>query len=155
MALQETNLGKTGAGVENPFHINGGIKETPENLKRYAEYFKNMKKDKGDIIDRAMNMMKNVSYKDMPKNPGNYSDEIWRIQSHNGWGYITPNTEIEYDGGGDRYEMKIPKEGVSMKKNPIYGRFIKQLKDESIATNKDIQRLVEYFSKNSSKIIKK
>lgn len=155
MALQETNLGKTGAGMKNPFHIKGGIKETPENLKRYAEYFRNMKKDKGDIIDRAMNMLKNVSYKDMPKNPGNYSDEIWRIQSHNGWGYITPNTEIEYDGGGDRYEMKIPKEGVSMKKNPIYGRFIKQLKDESIAPNKDIQRLVEYFSKNSSKIIKK
>ena len=128
MAMQETTLGKAGGGMSNPFHIlNSSTIESKMDKKRYSEYFKN-KTDRMRPVEMAANFYKNVKLLDMPKkkNP-NIQDDVWDLQSWNGYGSIYPTTEQHIDGGGDRYGVSIPKEGINMSKNPMYGIWVKDL----------------------------
>ena len=128
MAMQETTLGKAGGGMSNPFHIlNSSTIESKMDKKRYSEYFKN-KTDRMRPIEMAANFYKNVKLLDKPKkkNP-NIQDDVWDLQSWNGYGSIYPTTEQHIDGGGDRYGVSIPKEGINMSKNPMYGIWVKDL----------------------------
>ncbi|MCA9747504.1 MAG: hypothetical protein KC414_00185 [Romboutsia sp.] len=128
MAMQETTLGKAGGGMTNPFHIlNSSTIESKMDKKRYSEYFKN-KTDRMRPVEMAANFYKNVKLLDKPKkkNP-NIQDDVWDLQSWNGYGSIYPTTEQHIDGGGDRYGVSIPKEGINMSKNPMYGIWVKDL----------------------------
>jgi hypothetical protein len=128
MAMQETTLGKAGGGMTNPFHIlNSSTIESKMDKKRYSEYFKN-KTDRMRPVEMAANFYKNVKLLDKPKkkNP-NIQDDVWDLQSWNGYGSIYPTTEQHIDGGGDRYGVSIPKEGINMSKDPMYGIWVKDL----------------------------
>lgn len=128
MAMQETTLGKAGGGMSNPFHIlNSSTIESKMDKKRYSEYFKN-KTDRMRPVEMAANFYKNVKLLDKPKkkNP-NIQDDVWDLQSWNGYGSIYHTTEQHIDGGGDRYGVSIPKEGINMSKNPMYGIWVKDL----------------------------
>lgn len=71
------------------------------------------------------------------------TDPLLRLQVYNGLKTITPNTEKGYDGGGDRYGVKIPKEGISMRKRPLYGIRITDLRDNVIKKNPYLTSLIE------------
>lgn len=84
---------------------------------------------------------------------GEYSDSLkidkdneeLRLQAYNGLGIVRPSTEKWYHG----YDMKkiygvtIPKEGINMKENPLYGKQIKDIRDNIIKKNPDIQKIVK------------
>jgi len=64
-------------------------------------------------------------------------DEVARLQVYNGLGVIKPSTEQDYHGFKMKkaYGVPIPKEGISMKKNPLYGKQVMDLRDNVLNQN--------------------
>ena len=86
------------------------------------------------------------------KNKKTTREEI--IQGYNGYGKLFPETEKDYHGGNSKgfYEVPFGKEGyLDMDKNPLYGIEIKDLMDNVIG--KDAQ--IQYKILNSKNPIKK
>lgn len=86
------------------------------------------------------------------KNKKTTREEI--IQGYNGYGKLFPETEKDYHGGNSKafYEVPFGKEGyLNMDKNPLYGIEIKDLMDNVIG--KDAQ--IQYKILNSKNPIKK
>lgn len=79
-------------------------------------------------------------------------DEEKRLQAYNGYGNVNTETEEDYHGFKMRkiYGVPIPKEGINMKENPLYGRQIIDIRDNVIKKNKNINELIKTVQ-NSSK----
>lgn len=79
-------------------------------------------------------------------------DDATRLQVYNGLGVIKPSTEQSYHGFKMKkiYGVPVPSEGISMKKNPLYGKQIMDLRDNVLNQNPEyINYLNEvYNSKN-------
>lgn len=76
-------------------------------------------------------------------------DEATMIQAYNGLGKIFPQTEKRYHG----FEMKkiygvpVPKSGIDMKKTPLYGKRVIDLRDNVIKKNPEVVRYIENLPK--------
>jgi hypothetical protein len=76
-----------------------------------------------------------------------YTDPALRLQLYNGTGTITPKSDAGYHG----YEMQsiygvpIPKGGINMKKNPLYGKQILDLRDNVLKKNLEVQKLMNQY----------
>lgn len=85
-----------------------------------------------DSIALALALKKKLAY---AKQLG-YKDEAMQLQGYNGYGTITK----DMFGGADKaYGVPIGS-GIDMKKNPLYGKRLVQLKKD-LASNKDIAAL--------------
>jgi hypothetical protein len=119
IALQETNFGKTDPNLG---HVKKGYKGYPYS---YIDFYK------------------------QKLNEAKFKDELLQIQYYNGLGTVYPETEEDYHG----YEMQkiygvpLPASGINMRKNPLYGKQIIDLRDNVILKNPYIQKALKQKQK--------
>ena len=79
-------------------------------------------------------------------------DDATRLQVYNGLGVIKPSTEQGYHGFKMKkiYGVPVPNEGINMKKNPLYGKQIMDLRDNVLNQNPEYVNYLNaaYNSKN-------
>jgi hypothetical protein len=69
------------------------------------------------------------------------------IQGYNGYGKLYPSTEASFHGGKSKafYGVPIPKKGLDMNTNPLYGKEVMDIRDNVLAKNKSFTNLVNQF----------
>ncbi len=123
MGLQETNLGKTDSNIG---HVRQGTKEETDYIAGFAKAYR----DKMQYADRLK-----------------IKDPALRLQVYNGLGMVYPDTEKKYH----TFEMKnvygvpVPKSGINMRKNPLYGKRIIDLRDNVLMKNKELKSIVDQY----------
>jgi hypothetical protein len=132
MALAETQLGKTD---DNLGHVLDTRAEEEENLN---DVFVKVYKEKQALA-----------------NAKNIKDPALRLQVYNGLGKVFPKTEKDYHG----FEMKsiygvpLTPAGIDMKKNPLYGKNVIDVRDNVLLKNKDVVDYVNlYYQKNGGQV---
>ena len=124
MGFQETKWGRSD---DNIGHVMGDW-EGDDNYQRFISAYKEKMKlsDKLGIKDPAL-----------------------RFQVYNGLGTITPKTEKNYHGFEMQkiYGVPIPKEGINMKKNPLYGKQVMDIRDNVLAKNPEYLRYMDSIYK--------
>jgi hypothetical protein len=77
------------------------------------------------------------------------TDPAMRLQVYNGMGTVTPKTEKDYHGFEMQkiYGVPIPKGGINMKKNPLYGKQIIDIRDNVLAKNPEYVKYVDSIYK--------
>ena len=72
-------------------------------------------------------------------------DEATRLQVYNGLGRIFPSTEKKYHGFNMKkiYGVPVPKGGISMRQNPLYGKQIIDLRDNVLKQSPDFMRYID------------
>lgn len=127
IAFQETKFGKVD---ENLGHVINNIESRSDLEALTNAYITKMKK-----ADRL-----------------GLTDEALRLQVYNGLGVIKPSTEQDYHGFKMKkiYGVPVPNEGISMKKNPLYGKQIMDLRDNVLNQNPEYVNYLNaaYNSKN-------
>ena len=123
IGLQETKLGTTD---ENIGHTIGRQDVNTKDIKSSEEYFVNVLKSKMDYANKL-----------------GIKDEDTILQTYNGLGKVYPETEQNYHGFKMKkvYGVDVPKEGIDMRKNPLYGKRIVDLRDNVLKQNPE---LVDY-----------
>lgn len=144
-ALQETNLGKTDMNIGHTLGYGSTtdeIKDLPLEYQGVPSFIKAIK-DKSQYADEL------IKKKIIP------DSEEYRIQAYNGYGKLFPHTEVQgkHPAGQQGlytkenqafYEIPISRENpLDLKKNPAYGKTVKQLRDEIIKTNPQIAKLIQ------------
>jgi hypothetical protein len=76
------------------------------------------------------------------------TDPATRLQTYNGLGKITGNTEKSYHGFTMKkiYGVPIPSEGIDMKKNPLYGKRVMDLRDNVLAKNPNLALYINHVT---------
>jgi hypothetical protein len=124
MGFQETKWGRSDGNIG---HVLSNFKGDD-----YYQQFINAYKEKMKEADRL-----------------GITDPAMRFQVYNGLGTITPKTEKKYHG----YEMQkiygvpIPKGGISMKKNPLYGKQVIDVRDNVLAENPEYVQYLDSIYK--------
>lgn len=64
-------------------------------------------------------------------------DPLKRLQVYNGMGSVYPTTEQQYHGfkANAFYGVPVPKTGINLAKNPLYGKEIVDLRDNVLKKN--------------------
>jgi len=120
VAFQETNMGEVDG---NPFHVitRKGESRHPDSIINGIQVLK----EKEKLASRL-----------------GLNSEEYKFQAFNGLGKLFPSTERGYDGGGDRYGVHIPEEGISMRENPLYGKRIIDIRNNILMQDPTIKKLV-------------
>jgi hypothetical protein len=118
IALQETNFGKKDANLGHTLH---GDTAYPYG---YIDFYK-----------QKLNEAKRAKI----------DNELLQIQYYNGLGTVTPETEEDYHGFKMQkiYGVPIPAGGINMRKNPLYGKQIVDLRDNVVLKNPYIQKALK------------
>lgn len=132
IALQETNIGQLDPNYGSAWSTfaDEGI---PEDRNKYA-----------NILTKAIK--EKMAYAKELRGKGILPQgEEYDIQTYNGLGMLRPTASI---GGRlqDTSYYGIPvtaSSPLNLKKNPAYGKIVRQLRDEVIGTNPDILKLIE------------
>lgn len=76
-----------------------------------------------------------------------YKNREHFIQAYNGLGNVYPETEQGYHGFKMKsiYGVPVPKEGINLAKNPLYGKKIINLEDSVLKVNPEIVKRVQYY----------
>ena len=76
-------------------------------------------------------------------------DPATRLQVYNGLGTVTPKTEKNYHGFEMQkiYGVPIPKGGINMKKNPLYGTQVIDIRDNVLANNPEYLQYMDSIYK--------
>lgn len=156
--LQETKLGKTGLDNE---------------AKRSLNVSKNQRKDSpGHLIMSEEDMtVKSKSgkygddweYDDFARGYGTkvnaakkagLTSDVDIYQTFNGRGKVFPSTESDYHGYNMKqiYGVDIPTGGIDMKKNPLYGKRIKDIKENILMKSPEISDAVNNVYANGGMI---
>jgi len=74
-----------------------------------------------------------------------YKDPALRLQVYNGLGKIFPETEKNYHGFRMKkiYGVPVPEEGIDMKKNPLYGKQILDVKNNVLAKSPEFMHYID------------
>jgi hypothetical protein len=124
MGFQETKWGKSDGNIG---HVIGNWKGND-----YYQKFISAYKEKMKEADRL-----------------GITDPATRLQVYNGMGTVTPKTEKNYH----RFEMQkiygvpIPKGGINMKKNPLYGKQVMDIRDNVLAKNPEYLQYMDSIYK--------
>ena len=131
IGLQETQLGKTDSNIG---HVIGGHDISNDDRK-----FPNR------INSPEEDLVRILKYKQEHARKLGIKGEAGEIQSYNGLGKIYPQTEQHYHGFKMKqiYGVDVPKTGIDMKQNPLYGKRIIDLRDNVLRQNPN---LVEYIN---------
>jgi hypothetical protein len=99
-----------------------------------------------DYIDAFLN-----AYQDKMKKADRlkYKDPYLRLQVYNGLGKIYPETERWYHGfkANSFYGVPVPKTGLDLKKNPLYGIQVTDLRDNILKKNPEMVNLINSIYK--------
>lgn len=125
IGLQETGLGKTD---DNIGHVTGPQAEKDLGAKSEEEYFVLTIKDKMKYADKL-----------------GIKDDLTRIQAYNGLGNVYPTTESGYHGFNMQkiYGVPLTKKGINMRKNPLYGKRVVDLRENVIKNNPTVNEYVK------------
>lgn len=124
LSYQETGLGTDSQG--GFYHLNPDY---------YSHPFANPQQG----VDNIVGLFKYA--KDMQKKGIVPQGEASFLQGYNGYGKIKRG-HADLDGASSIYGYPIPDEGISFKKNPLYGKTVISLRDEILKKNADIQQMV-------------
>jgi hypothetical protein len=118
IALQETNFGKKDANLGHALY---GDTAYPYG---YIDFYK----EKLNEAKRAK-----------------IDNELLQIQYYNGLGTVYPETEEDYHGFKMQkiYGVPLPASGINMRKNPLYGKQIIDLRDNVVLKNPYIQKALK------------
>jgi hypothetical protein len=151
VALQESQLGNKDSNlghlIDMPTVIESKLPDAKEAKKKinFDEY---SKKYSADALVRLL-----MEKKDMALSKG-LKDEEHILQAYNGLGTIYPETENQYHGFNmDKiYGVDLPKAGINMTKNPLYGKQIIDLRENVIKKNPEIMEIAKtYYNPNAPK----
>jgi hypothetical protein len=125
IGLQETQLGKNDGNIG---HVINSNVEGSDQIGRLAKAYKDKMKYADDL---------------------GIKDPVLRIQTYNGLGTIVPETEQGYHGFRMKkiYGVPLPKEGINMRKNPLYGKRITDLRDNMLMKNENLRSIVDSYYK--------
>jgi hypothetical protein len=133
--LQETGLGTSKrAGNENIGHGRMNMDELiPTKMGSDDE------SDSYDMFARAFTTKMQYADKLGIKDP------YTKMQVYNGLGKITPNTEKGYHGFAMQsiYGVPLPKEGIDMRKNPLYGKRVLDLRDNVLRKDEQLANYIK------------
>jgi len=123
--LQETRWGETDNNMGHVIYKNGFARSPAENF--INAYLKSK-----ETADRLK-----------------LSDEYTRLQVYNGLGTVTPDTEKDYHGFRMKkiYGVPVPASGINMRKNPLYGKQIVDIRDNVLKQNPEFLKLVDEYYK--------
>jgi hypothetical protein len=136
VSLQETGLNKKGEGLgQIKMSDNEIINDTPTKMDTEEEGVR----DEYDMFARAY--MSKMKYADRL----GIKDPATRMQTYNGLGKITPNTEKGYHGFAMQsiYGVPLPKEGIDMRKNPLYGKRVLDLRDNVLRKDEQLANYIK------------
>jgi hypothetical protein len=136
VSLQETGLNKKGEGLgQIKMSDNEIINDIPTKMDTEEEGVK----DEYDMFARAY--MSKMKYADRL----GIKDPATRMQTYNGLGKITPNTEKGYHGFAMQsiYGVPLPKEGIDMRKNPLYGKRVLDLRDNVLRKDEQLANYIK------------
>jgi hypothetical protein len=95
-----------------------------------------------DYIPGAEDMVMTIKEKqDYAKRLG-YTDPLLQLQAYNGLGVLS-NKRGEI--GKSAYGIPIPKEGIDLRKNPLYAKKVQNIRDSVIMQSPDLVRLMDYY----------
>jgi hypothetical protein len=136
VSLQETGLNKTGRGLGQVLMSNSEIRNSvPTKMDTEEE----ADGDEYDMFARAY--MSKMKYADKL----GLKDPATRMQAYNGLGKVTPNTEKAYHGFAMQsiYGVPLPKEGIDMRKNPLYGKRVLDLRDNVLRKDEQLANYIK------------
>jgi hypothetical protein len=115
MGFQETKWGRTDSNIGHVLHTG----DDPGSFNDYEDFV--------DAYKAKMKLADDLGIK----------DPMMRLQVYNGLGVVTPKTEKKYHGFEMQkiYGVPIPKGGISMKQNPLYGKQVTDIRDNVLAKN--------------------
>jgi hypothetical protein len=72
-------------------------------------------------------------------------DEATRLQVYNGLGKIFPSTEADYHGFKMKkiYGVEVPRGGIDLRKNPLYGKQVMDIRDNVLKRNPEFMRYMD------------
>jgi hypothetical protein len=125
MAFQETKWGKTD---ENIGHVLGNFTNAENDYQNFINAYKVKQKEANRL---------------------GYTSPEMRLQMYNGMGVIKPETEEDYHGFKMKkiYGVDVPPEGISMKKNPLYGKQIIDIRDNVLKNNPGFVKYMDSIQK--------
>jgi hypothetical protein len=132
IGIQETGLSPDYA--DNPFRLFDMVK-TQEDLNRM------------DADPIEFSMQKIYEQFEWGKSRGKKTDEDI-IQAWNGYGPLRANTENIKDKA---YGIDISKEPIYMDKNPVYGKRVKDIRDNILKKNPEVVKIINSFLSPSLK----
>ena len=127
MGFQETKWGRTDGNIGHVLHT----MDNPGSSDDYVD-FVDAYKSKMKLADRLK-----------------IKDPALRLQVYNGLGTITPKTEKDYHGFEMQkiYGVPIPKGGINMRKNPLYGKQVMDIRDNVLAKNPEYLQYMDSIYK--------
>ena len=136
VALQET-----GAGFSDPnyFHVLRGTNKRGQNI--ISEEYQNLSDD-----ELGIQILKDKEQ--LAHRLGYHTPEM-ELQTYNGLGKIFPDTERQYHGFRMKkiYGVPVPEEGIDMRKNPLYGKRVLDVKKNVVDKDKYVDQLVDHYTK--------
>lgn len=151
VALQESKLGNIDSNLghlkDMPTTIESKLPDAKE-AKKKMKFDEYSKKYSADALVRML-----IEKKDIVEKKG-IKDEELILQAYNGLGKVYPKTESDYHGYemAKIYGVDLPKEGIDMKKNPLYGKQIIDLRENVIKKNPEIMEIAKtYYNPNAPK----
>lgn len=72
-------------------------------------------------------------------------DEATRLQVYNGLGKVFPSTEADYHGFKMKkiYGVEVPRGGIDLRKNPLYGKQVMDIRDNVLKRNPEFMRYMD------------
>lgn len=127
MGFQETKWGRTDGNIG---HVQRSF-DDPGSFDDYTDFI-DAYKSKMKLADRLK-----------------IKDPALRLQVYNGLGTITPKTEKDYHGFEMQkiYGVPIPKGGINMRKNPLYGKQVMDIRDNVLAKNPEYLQYMDSIYK--------
>jgi hypothetical protein len=95
-----------------------------------------------DYMPSAEDMVLMIKQKQEYAKKLGYTDPLLQLQAYNGLGVLS-NKKGEI--GKYAYGIPIPKEGIDLRQNPLYGKKAKNVRDSVIMQSPDLIRLMDYY----------
>jgi hypothetical protein len=145
VGLQETNLGKTDENVGHVLHDPGQYQyllSNPGKTNSRGQFNLNQNQIVNPWIQDMAAFYKS-KMNEAERN--NETDPLMKIQYYNGTRSIYPTTEQKYHKGtmNSFYGVPVPKEGISMRENPLYGKRITDLKNNVIMADPVLKKYIQ------------
>ena len=82
-------------------------------------------------------------------------DPLVRLQAYNGLGKIFPETEQDYHGFKMKkiYGVPVPKGGIDMRKNPLYGKRVSDIRDNVLKKDKNLFAYVSSIKQKGGAVV--
>jgi hypothetical protein len=82
-------------------------------------------------------------------------DPLVRLQAYNGLGKIFPETEQNYHGFKMKkiYGVPVPKGGIDMRKNPLYGKRVSDIRDNILRKDKNLDAYIRSVKQKGGAVI--